>query len=203
MKSLFILLIFLPFSLFAQSDLRKFKMLSRPEKCWVLFHPFKATTSLRITKIVLSDVDSVKKTGTLGSDLNGGKLDAFKHAYWMASLTVTIGKKKSLRLGKAHEKGNWQEFKKHRLEDSILPDSVSSSMDLHNNSAGAGVVIKCENISKNIIRERIIDLLKEGKLVIIKKDDQGNYLYCDGTFIDTNKWKGKWDIPKCLIPSGN
>jgi hypothetical protein len=203
MKNLFILLIFLPFGLFAQSDFKKFKKLSRPEKCWVLSHPFKAKTSLRITKIVLSDVDSIKKTEILGEDLNGGKLDAFKHAYWMASLTFSIGKKKSLRLGKAHEKGNWQEFKKHRLEDSILPDSVSSTMDLHNNSAGAGSVTRCENISKDIIQKRIIDLLKEGKLLIIKKDNQGNYLYCDGTFIDTNKWKGKWDIPKCLVGSDN
>lgn len=202
MKNIITLLIFFSsLSLFSQSTIKQFKKLSRPEKCWVFMHPLKVTKALRITRIVLSDVDSIKNAGVVGVDLNGGKLDAFKHAYWMAFLTKEIGSKKALKLGCAHEKGNKLDFKKHKLEDSILPDSVSSAMDLHNNKAGAEAVKKCERISKDVIQKRVFDLLWKGKLMIIRKDEPGNYLYCDGTFIDMNKWSGKWDIPKCLVTS--
>ena len=158
---------------------------------------------MKITKQVLTDVDSIKRTGAVGTDMNGGRLDAFKHAYWMASVSSGIGAKKALKLGKAHEKGNYLEFKKHRLEDSILPDSVSSAMDLHNNQAGINEYMKNENArSSKELQPIIMQALAEGKLQIIKKDKEGNYLYCDGTFIDMNEWSGKWNIPKCLVPSG-
>jgi hypothetical protein len=200
---IFFTLIILSFSssLFSQSRLKQFKQLSRPEKFWVAAHPFVAKKAFRITKQVLSDVDSIKRMGLIGSDLNGGKLDAFKHAYWMASLKLEIGSKKALKLGCAHEKGNKLSFKKHKLEDSILPDSISSEMDFNNNRVGASAVKECEEITRNTLQTRIMALLNEGKLQIIKKDKQGNYLYCDGTFIDTNEWKRKWNVPKCLIPS--
>jgi hypothetical protein len=196
-----LLFFFSSLGLFSQSNFTQFKKLSRPEKCWTFTHPLIAKKAFTITKTVLADVDSLKKTGTFGTDLNGGKLDALKHSYWMAYLTVEIGRKKALRLGCAHEKGNRLEFKKHKLEDSILPDSVSSAMDFHNNLKGANAVTHCEHIGKSEVQKRITALLSSGELIIIKKDKQGNYLYCDGTFIDMNQWKGKWNIPKCLVPS--
>lgn len=204
MKVLFIFsIIFSSCFSYSQSNLKQFKKLSRPEKCWVFSHPFKVKKAFIITKNVLSDVDSIKKTSIIGTDLNGGKLDAFKHAYWMLSLTNEIGKRRALKLGKAHEKGNNLEFKKHKLEDDILPDSISSDMDLKNNSVGAKAHDGSFMSGKNDFQRIIMQLLNEGRLFIIKKDKQGNYLYCDGTFIDTNEWKGKWkwNIPKCLIPS--
>jgi hypothetical protein len=198
----FFILFFSHFS-FSQSAFSLFRKLSRPEKLWVFAHPFQAKRALITTRAVLSDVDSIKKTNLIGTDLNGGKLDAFKHAYWMASLTMKIGKKKALKLGNAHEKGNFIDYKLHRLEDHILPDSVSSVMDRENNFKGADVVRKCERISKIDVQKRIRDLLNNGSLKIIRKDKSGNYLYCDGTFIDTNTWKGRWNIPKCLIASNS
>jgi len=196
-----LIIIFSSLNLFSQSTFRQFKKLSLPEKYWAITHPLKAKKAFRTTKAVLSDVDSIKKIGIIGADLNGGTLDAFKHSYWMACLTIEIGHKKAIKLGCAHEKGNKLEFVQRQLEDAVLPDSVSSAMDLHNNGVGADAVKKCETISKKILQERIINLLKEGKLLTIKKDKAGNYLFCDGTFIDMNEWKGKWNIPKCLIPS--
>ncbi|MDF2437234.1 MAG: hypothetical protein K0Q95_1610 [Bacteroidota bacterium] len=187
---------------YSQSSLQKFKSVSFSEKCWVIFHPFVAKKAMKKTSMVLSDVDSVKNTGTIGTDMNGGKLDAFRHAYWMATLTNSIGKHKSLKLGKAHEKGNYRTFKKHKLEDSILPDSVSCEMDLMNNKVGADLVGEKKRFGeKKDIQNIVLESLKTGKLSIIKKDKGGNYLYCDGTFIDTNVWGGKWNIPKCLISS--
>jgi hypothetical protein len=118
----------------------------------------------------------------------------------MANLTVGIGGKRALKLGKAHERGNYLDFKKGKLEDSILPDSVSTAMDLHNNRIGAESITD-PDLQSIQLKERAFRLIETGKLLIIKKDKQGNYLYCDGTFIDTNVWYGKWDIPKCLIAS--
>ena len=39
-------------------------------------------------------------------------MDAFRHAYWMARLRQEIGKTAARSLGKAHEKENYQTFKK-------------------------------------------------------------------------------------------
>ena len=103
----------------------------------MLLHPFVAKRAYDCTKYVVAAVDSLKRAGTIGTDHNGGSLDAFRHAYWMANLSSAIGSRKALKLGKAHEKGNYLEYKRHRLEDSILPDSVSCAMDLANNRVGA------------------------------------------------------------------
>ena len=199
----FIFLFLFSIALTAQNPARKqFKKLSRPEKCWVIAHPSIAKQALIVTKKVISDVDSIKKTGTIGTDLNGGNLDAFKHAYWMASLTLSIGSRQALKLGKAHEKGNYLDYKKHRLEDAILPDSVSSAMDYRNNEAGAGCIGRCHfRITANELQLLIMEKLKDGELYMIKKDEHGNYLTCDEHLIDMNAWKGKWGIPKCLIAS--
>lgn len=181
----------------AQSSFRK---LSRPEKCWVLCHPFKAKRALIVTKEVQLVVDSIKKSGIVGTDNNGGNLDAFKHAYWMASVALEIGSKQALKLGKAHEKGNYLQYKKHKLEDAILPDSVSSSMDLGNNEVGVNSLGRCHfKITEKELQYLILDKLKQGELFIIKKDEQGNFLTCDGALISLKEWAGKWGIPKCLI----
>lgn len=183
--------------LVAQSSFRK---LSRPEKCWVIFHPSKAKKALKITKEVQVVVDSIKKSGVIGTDNNGGNLDAFKHAYWMACLTLEIGRKEALKLGKAHEKGNYLQFKKNQFEDMTLPDSVSSEMDLSNNEFGAFSLGNCKNLSKITVQKKVMDGLANGKLTVIKKDEQGNFLTCNGAVINMKDWTGKWGIPKCLIP---
>jgi hypothetical protein len=181
---------------------QKFRSVSGPEKRWALFHPFVAKKALRITRKIVAEVDSLRKAGTVGADLNGGKLDAFKHAYWMASLSLNIGSRKALKLGKAHEKGNYREFKKSRLEDSMLPDSVSSVMDLYNNENGIRAMGNCKTFrSEKEIQVKIMEALNKGLLMVIKKDKSGNYLYCDGTLINMSEWEGKWNIPKCLVSS--
>lgn len=185
-------------TLFAQS---KFSKLSSPEKHWVLAHPFVAKKAFRITKEVQQVVDSIQQLRIIGIDSNGGKLDAFKHAYWMASLTNSIGKRKAKKLGTAHEKGNFLQYKKHESEDRILPDSVSSEMDLKNNDFGISLLNNCKKLSLTDIQNKILTALQEGKLYVIKKDANGNYVTCNSELIDLKKWIGKWDVPKCLIPS--
>lgn len=192
--------------LFAASEqvcAQSFQKLSRPEKSWVVFHPFKTKKAVKVTHQVERVVDSVKKTGVIGADNLGGKLDAFKHAYWMASLTLEIGGKQAFKIGQAHERGNYLQFKNKTVEDSALPDSVSSVMDLRNNEFGISAVAKCKNISAVTVQKKIMDGLAQGKLTVIKKDEKGNCLTCDGKIIDPKEWQGKWAIPKCLEFSMN
>lgn len=193
----FILVFCISVTVYSQS----FKKLSRPEKCWVVFHPCKAKKAATVTKQVQKDVDSIKQIGIIGKDNNGGALDAFKHCYWMAMLTQKIGSKNARKIGNAHEKGNYLQFKKHKLEDAILPDSISSEMDLFNNQVGIYLMGHCKNLSANTIQKKIMDELKNGKLKMIKKDAQGNFLTCDEQVIVLSEWKKKWGNPKCLIDS--
>jgi hypothetical protein len=202
MRTFLFLVLFLQLSaLQAQSLLKKFAKISNPEKCWAFAHPFVARRALKVTMRSYAVTDSIKKSGSIGADNNGGKLDAFKHAFWIASVSSAIGPRKALKLGVAHEKGNKLQFKKHQLEDEILPDSISSVMDLHNNEQGAGVVKGIEKYSIPQLQEKIMQLLLQGQLFCIKKDEQGNFLTCTGERIDLQQWKGKWGIPKCLIAS--
>lgn len=194
-----IIFLFISTALFSQS---KFSKLSAPEKRWVFLHPFVAKKAFKVTQKVMTDVDSIKKIGIIGADNNGGKLDAFKHAYWMASLAFTIGKKKALQLGIAHEKGNYIQWERKLLEDSILPDSVSSEMDTMNNIVGIQLLDTCKHIHfKAEILDAVLQALQTGRLFVIKKDEKGNYLTCDESLVDMGEWMGKWNIPKCIVAS--
>ncbi len=201
-RTIFITIILLTTSFVrSQSVLSQFLKLSQPEKCWTAFHPFVAKRAFKKTQQAALITDSIKKSASIGNDNLGGKFDAFKHAYWIASVAVSIGTKKALKLGKAHEKGNKLQFKRHQLEDQQLPDSVSSAMDLYNNQQGAAAVRNQGCLSTNQVRDKIMALLKNGQLRCIKKDEAGNYLSCEGEIIDLKLWQGKWGIPKCLITS--
>ena len=200
MKRKYLIIFFISFSFSLSSQI------SRPEKWWAITHPFVAKKALRITKEVRKDIDSIKLTGLVGADGNGGNLDALRHAWWMTSLAAEIGKRKALKLGRAHEKGNYIQFKHHQKEDAFLPDSVSCEMDLRNNEVGAkrgGELRKERAVFVDNQLSALIIELEKGALFVIKKDKNGNYLYCDSTFINMNEWKGKWGIPKCLIPSNS
>lgn len=195
------LIFFQLLSLNAQSLLSKFVKLSAPEKCWTLLHPFAARKAFHATVQIQPVIDSINKAGTIGHDNSGGKLDAFKHAYWIGNVSIAIGPRKALKLGRAHEKGNKHQFKKHQMEDYELPDSVSSCMDLFNNEQGAKVVKDHKDITSGQLQKMILELLKNGQLKCILKNPQGKFLTCDGNIIEPKEWYGKWGIPKCLIRS--
>jgi hypothetical protein len=188
-------------SLNAQSLLSKFSKLSRPEKCWTVFHAFAAKSAFRATVKAQAVTDSLSKSGSVGNDNSGGKLDAFKHAYWIASVSSAIGPRKALKLGEAHEKGNKLQFKKHQLEDRELPDSISSCMDLYNNEQGAKTVKANPQYTLQELQQAILKQLTGGQLKCIRKDEHGNFLTCDGKLINKEEWFGKWNVPKCLVPS--
>ena len=199
-SSIWFLCFFLSLQLIGQSKENSFSVLSGPEKWWVVWHPFKAKKALEVSLRSLEVTDSIKKDGFIGADMNGGGLDAFKHAYWMASLSERIGQSASLKLGKAHEKGNYKSFLKGNPEDGALPDKVSSEMDLFNNKAGAQLSRKQSDTDESVLIEMVLDLLQQGKLRVIKKEGS-LFLTCEGIPIAQSSLNGLWENDKCLIPS--
>ncbi|MCX7862722.1 MAG: hypothetical protein N2449_06980 [Bacteroidales bacterium] len=162
-------------------------------------HPFKASKVYNLSLHSIEVMNSLLTDTTLDGDKNGGQLDAFRHAYWMAIITKKYGPRFALRLGKVHEKGNYQMFKKSKNEDGTIPDYESSAMDFLNNDVGIEVGLKYKELSNEEIKEKIIELIKEGKLFIIKKDKQGNYLTCDDNILHISQ--KLWVSGKCIVSS--
>lgn len=199
----FLLILLILFTSCSPKLSQSFKKVSKAEKTWVFFHPFKAKKAFKISKEAEITKDSMALTGVVGKDNNGGQLDAFKHSFWMASLTQKLGKNAALSLGKAHEKGNYQSFKKRQLEDGMLPDKPSSDMDLFNNAVGVRVGYQYKKASKNAIVQQLLNKLHQGKLRILKKDNLGNFLDCQSKIIPLENLQHRWENKKCLIPSDN
>lgn len=185
----------------AQSKKQSFFKLSRPAKCWVILHPFKAKKALLISLEAKRIADSIQKTNLLDGDGSGGQIDAFRHAFWMARIQQELGKSAARTLGKAHEKENYISFKKHKLEDGFPPDEISSKMDLWNNEQGLLLTKKGSKTPKSGLIFRVINAIKSGKMKIIKKDLNGNFLTCDGAIIPQKELIGKWKNKKCLVSS--
>lgn len=163
-----------------------------------MWHPFKAKKALQISELARKTTEEVKTTKQLKGVGNGDQVDAFRHTFWMAKLTQEIGWRRAKKLGKAHEKGNYKDYKKHRLEDGDLPDKVSSEMDLYNNNVGIEIGKKSVGFElKNIV----ISTILQGKCKIIKTDSYGNFLDCEGNAIAPENLKGKWENEKCLVES--
>jgi hypothetical protein len=202
MKNLIPLIFFLfVISTSAQSNLDSFWKLSCPKKMWVLLHPFKATKALKISYEARTISDSIKKTNLLDGDAAGGQVDAFRHAYWMARLHQEIGESAARSLGKAHEKENYSTFKKRKLEDGVVPDEISSKMDLYNNEQGLKLIFKGSKVSSTGLIYKVVNAILKGKMKIIQKDKKGNFLTCDGALISKESLIGKWKNNKCLVSS--
>ena len=182
-------------------SLQAFKKLSSAEKCWVYFHPFKAKKAYIISRKVSKTVDSIKKVGDLGNHFVGNQLDAFKHAYWMWCLADGIGNRSAKSLGKAHEKGNYQSFKKQKKEDGVLPDQVSCEMDLYNNFVGLSLYkkYKKQSISKNKMIEIVKTAVIKGMMKMIYQTNSRQYLDSNSKVIPVNEYYNLWKNNKHLV----
>ena len=195
-KLLFLLLFFVVSSLvYSQSKYKSFKKLSCPEKWWVVWHPFVAKKAFSISQLARQKTDSIKQNKILKGKGNGDQVDAFRHTFWMAQLTNEIGWRRAKSLGRAHEKGNYKDYKKRRLEDGEVPDKISSDMDYVNNDVGIALG---KNTNENLVN-KVVELVKMGKCKIIKTDAEGNYLDCGGNILLKKDLKGKWENEKCLV----
>lgn len=84
-----------------------------------------------------------------------------------------------------------------------MPDEISTDMDLHNNEEGLKLITKGSTVSKRSLIYRIVNAIYNGKMKIIKKDANGNFLTCNQKIISKESLKGKWKNNKCLVPSNS
>ena len=201
MKNLLLIFVFIVLGSCSPKLKQSFSKLSKPERTWVVFHAFKAKRAYQISLEAEGVKDSLKAASIIGTDNNGGKLDAFKHSYWMARLTQSIGKQSAYSLGKAHEKGNYQTYKKRKLEDGLLPDKPATDMDLFNNHVGIRIGMQKNIRSKNKLIQIVLDSVNEGKMRVLLKNNLGNFLDCQEKSIPLDSLKHKWNTKKCLVPS--
>ncbi len=182
-------------------NIKKFKTLGFAEKVWAITHPFIAKKALEISLSAnkLVELDSIKSK--VGNDANGGTLDAFRHAYWMAKLSQEIGNRKALKLGVAHEKKNYRDFKNNRLEEGFIPDKASQQMDLLNNQIAVKFTVKNEKLSDSELIKIIYENINGGQLWMIKKNENKISLDNAGNLIPQKKWEGKWENERVVVPT--
>lgn len=180
------------------SQVRTFLRLSKPERIWVMKHPLIAKRVFRMAKKTLVECSNNQIKNSLDTFANGGKLDAFRHIYWMSTLTQSIGSKRAFSLGLAHEKSNYLQFIEHQLEDKELPDYPSCMMDSLNNLIGIELGISWRKSNRLGSELDAVELINSGNCFVIKRDTFGNYLTCDDKLI-LSEMLHKWKNEKCVI----
>jgi hypothetical protein len=183
------------------STFHSFLKLSCAEKKWAIGHFLIARKAWDISQRCRFVTDSMGKLGIPDHNPSDGKLDAFRHTFWMATLSGKIGVRKSLSLGRAHEQGNYRDFKRERFEEGNIPDKASTDMDLYNNKIGVEIGMALKGYSEKLIIDSILKAIVNGKMRIVLKDTFGRS--CDSTFhpIQDKDLKGKWITQRILVPS--
>jgi len=176
----------------------QWKEVSCAEKWWAIKHPFVVKKAKKISTETRKIVEDVKKENLLKGNGYNMQIDAFRHTYWMARLTQELGGRRAKSLGKAHEKGNYQLYKKRKNEAVISPDKISSEMGFFNNDVGIEIGKKSSNFE---LKELIIEVVLSGKCKIILLDENQNFLDCEGLIIPKEELIGKWKNRKCLVNS--
>ncbi len=180
----------------AQSLFHQFNKLSRPEKWWTVTHLFVAGKAWHATVHVRGVVEQQLASGTPDTIRNGGKIDAFRHAYWMACVSRSIGERKARKLGKAHEKGNYLAFKKGLNDEGALPDSLSGIMDLYNNDAGLAIARLNPAADDRYLQSAILTAIGRGQLKMLRHLPDGTLTDCAGNIVVNSH---SWSRPYCLI----
>ncbi len=177
------------------------KTLNRYELWWLIKHIPIALGVWQLSETAREMANREITSGDLDGDYAGGQVDAFRHILWMALITQKYGSKTANSLGRAYEKGNKQDYKKHRLEEYYLPDAASMIMDLMNNEIGIRIGQRFPDISLASLVIEIKKVVLEGKAWKIKKDKNGKFLSADGFPMNKKAWLGKWESPKVIVPS--
>ena len=148
--------------------------------------------------------DSIGRIEALDGNINGGQLDAFKHAYWMAMLAQNFKWRKAKSLGLAHEKTNYRSFVKASNKGLMDGhDQVSADMDLWNNEKGIAIGMACKCCEQNILQQAVLDSILTGGMRIIKMNLGREFLDSEGKVIPTENYRGKWINDKCMVPSNS
>ena len=192
----YIVLLLLPMYLLSQSTGKSFDEIK-----WAIFHPVSA---IKVKKIYRK-ANAIYTDATIRQQLDnyssGGKLDAFRHVFYMAAFAQKVKTKKLRKLGKAHERSNYKQFLKGKNEEGELPDSLGSVMDLYNNEIGFAIGDLNKKTGLKELGQKCIDALKEGKAYILKRNEGGRYIDCEGNIAEPKNNKKTWGLKQCLVRS--
>lgn len=88
--------------------------------------------------------------------LNDGHTDAFRHAYWNATLTAEFGAEWTAQFTTAHEglPGN---------------GAVREAMDLYNNEVGRRIATENPGASREELADKVLEALNDGELVVVDR----------------------------------
>ena len=168
---------------------------------WILFHPLAALKVKSIYKKHLFVYQNNDLLTVLDSFENGGKLDAFRHVYFMAAFAQKISVNKLRKLGIAHEKTNRSSFFRGKESLNLRHDSLGSVMDLQNNELGFMIGHGNKNLNPLSLRDTVLSEILSGKALIFNRNKHGLYLDCSDQVLDPILFKLSWYIPKCLVNS--
>jgi hypothetical protein len=191
-------LIFFIFALLIQSQNSLSAQISCWEFFWALGHPVAAFKVNYTDKKCDRIFDTINKK-RLDNYSNGGKLDAFRHVFYMAAFAQKVNARKLRKLGIAHEKSNYHQYKKSKTENGEIPDSLSSIMDLKNNEVGFTMGEKYKGVSLAELKELVIEEITLGGAVIMLRNKTGEFLDCEQRVVKVSV--RKWNLPKCLVSS--
>lgn len=177
--------------------------ISKYEKRWATFHPLAAIRVKKITKKCFVIYNQPNIRTELDAFANGGKLDAFRHVFFMAAYSQKIKPKKLRKLGEAHEKSNYRQFLKSQMEYGERPDSLACIMDLKNNELGFTLGKAYKKLTLDELKNLVISEIKKGNAFIIKRNSLGHYVNCNNEEIDMNVFSKQWFVPKCLVTSSD
>jgi hypothetical protein len=185
-------------SLSAQDQKMLFKSIKFQDKIWVTANINNIKKALIVSNHVLVKMDSLYKTGNFETNVEGSKYDAFRHVFWMYSLSSEIGKTKSRKIGVIYEDYNEYVFLTKPLSGY---DFAGRTMDEYNNEVGLSLFDKIGKQEKEIVIENIKDLISKGYVKIIAKDKNQNSLDKEGNVIKEEEWKSNWKNNRYLINS--
>lgn len=182
--------------------LKSFWKLSRPEKGWAMSHPFKARRAFLITQQVRLTTDSLIRLQLPDTFRHGGRIDAFRHSFWMALMTLEIGERASRKLGECHEKGNRIDYRRGRTEDGFLQDATACEMDLHNNEKGIQLALRHPDVSRTDLIRMCLESIRTGEMKVLLINSAGEYCDCEERpVVLFRRGMDKWALPICLISS--
>jgi hypothetical protein len=170
--------------------------LSVYEKRWALRHPVAALRIKNISRLLLPLYLDTLARERLDRYASGGQLDAFRHVFYMAAFAQKIDVDKLRELGWAHEKANYEQFKRGGQEEGELPDSLGSVMDLANNELGFKIGARYKEASLTELRSLVVQAVWEGKATILLRNNRGKYVDCWGREIPEEELR-RWNTPKC------
>jgi hypothetical protein len=177
----------------------QFSSLGAHEKRWVLFHPVAAIKVRHINSRCVSLYTQPQVRSQLDTFVSGGRLDAYRHVFFMAAFAQKVRVKKLRKLGQAHEKTNYRQFLKQKLEEGEKPDSLSSVMDLLNNELGLKIGCNYRELPLPELSSLVIKRINAGEARMFRRDSKGRYVDCSGVLIDQARYSRQWHVPKCLV----